>query len=248
MEGFYLWSTTLISVLAVSLISLIGIILLFKNEQIFSLIKNILIALAVGALLGDSFFHLIPESSEYLTPVLAATSFLAGLFLFLTLERYFHWQHHHLPDEKQGVIPVGKLNLISDGFHNFIDGVIIGVSYLVSLPVGVATTLAVILHEVPQELGDYAVLVKSGYSRKKALLFNLLSGLLAVIGAVVALVTLGRFAEVVPWLLGFAAGGFVFMALLLSRSLLSGVKSKGYLLISAAVGFGLMYALTFLEK
>jgi len=238
-----------ISVLIVSLVSLAGAFLLFKEGRLFEKVKNALIALAVGALVGDAFIHLLPESlsevGAYSTIFIAAI----GFGLFVIFERLLHWKHHHLPREKRGALPVGKLNLISDALHNFIDGIIIGASYLVSLPIGITTTIAVILHEIPQELGDYAVLVKSGYPKKRALLFNYLSAAFAILGFLGVAITTGEIEAVTPWTLGFTAGGFVFIAYVMMRDLLRGKDTgrSGWKSFWLIVGLLAMYSLTFLE-
>lgn len=249
MVGNQLWIAGLVSVVLVSLASLSGAILLAGQNNLFNRVKNSLIALAIGALLGDAFLHLVPEAVADLNPASASLSFVVGFGLFMLFERVLHWQHHHLPAEKRGALPVGKLNLFSDGLHNFIDGIVIGASYLISWPVGLATTLAVILHEIPQELADFAVLVKAGYSKKQALLFNFLSALLAVVGLIAALVSLGNIAHFVPWALGFTAGGFIFMSFILGRDMLRDDTKKLELsnLVLIVLGFVTMYFLTFLE-
>lgn len=249
MEGIQLWSAGLISVAIVSLASLCGAFLFARKNNLFDRSKNALIAVAIGALLGDALLHLIPEAVDELSPLYASVSFLVGFGLFMFFERVLHWKHHHTPAEKRGALPVGKLNLLSDGLHNSIDGVVIGASYLVSWPVGVATTIAVIAHEIPQELADFAVLVKAGYSKKQALLFNFLSALLAMVGLILALISLGEVANFVPWALGFTSGGFIYMTFILARDLLHDAENKFGLskIILILLGFVMMYGLTFLE-
>lgn len=204
----------LASVVLVSLISLVGVFTLAQSEEKVRQYISFFISLAVGALLGDAFIHLIPESFEGGGSMVTSLSIIGGIFLFLLLEKFLHW-HHHEDDsaEYSHVHPVGKLVLFSDGVHNFIDGVVIGVSFLVSVPVGIATTLAVILHEIPQEIGDFAVLIHAGYSRTRALWLNFLSALSAVAGLGLAFV-LGSSAErFIGLVLPFAAGGFIYIAL-----------------------------------
>lgn len=239
----------LVSVLLVSLVSLVGAFLLFSEDSLFEKVKNGLIALAVGALIGDSFIHLLPGSVEEVGMLATIVAALLGFFLFVIFERLLHWKHHHLPHEKRGALPVGKLNLVSDAIHNLIDGVIIGASYLISIPIGITTTLAVILHEIPQELGDFAVLVKAGYTKKRALLFNFLSAAFAILGFVLVVLTTGHIESLTPWALGFTAGGFIFIAYVMMRDLLKGRESgssdwKAFWLIA---GLASMYLLTFLE-
>jgi zinc and cadmium transporter len=169
---------------------------------------------------------------------------------FFVLERFLHWHHHGEDTDNVHIHPVGKLILVSDGVHNFLDGVIIAASFAVSIPVGVATTLAVILHEIPQEIGDFAVLLHAGYSKKQALLVNFLSGLTALLGAVVFFL-LAEFAEVFAlYLVPLAAGGFIYIALAdLIPELHRTVHKKHSIYQIAAVTFGvlMMFTLTFLE-
>src|SRR3989344_1883572 len=178
-----------LSVVVVSFVSLVGVFTLSLKESFFKKYIYIFISLSAGALLGDAFIHLVPEALEgSLNPAITSTLVIVGILIFFILEKFFHW-HHHGEDanEPHEIHPIGKLILVSDGVHNITDGIIIGASFLVSIPVGIATTLAVILHEIPQEIGDFAVLIHAGYARKKALWLNLLSGITAVLGVVIAL-------------------------------------------------------------
>jgi len=201
------------SVIVVSLFSLIGIFGLSLRKELLEKYVFIFISLAVGALLGDAFIHLIPEAFEDATnSLLISILVITGILFFFILEKFLHWHHHGEDKEKIHIHPVGKLVLFSDGVHNFIDGVIIGVSFLVSVPLGIATTLAVILHEIPQEIGDFAVLLHAGYSKTRALWLNFLSALLAIAGVIFALL-LGDVAEnFIVYFLPIAAGGFIYIA------------------------------------
>ncbi|MEI6494864.1 MAG: ZIP family metal transporter [bacterium] len=248
---------SIVAVFVVSLVSLVGVFTLSVREDKLHKIIFFLVALSVGGLLGDVFIHILPEAfagkDELLMPSL---SVLAGMLIFFLLEKFLRWKHYHdISDEtcchdgEEKHEHVGYLSLISDGLHNVIDGAIIGSSFLVGPGVGVATTLAVILHEVPQEIGDFAVMLHSGFSRAKALWFNFLSALTAFIGLGLALY-LGKssenFAELI---LPFAAGGFIYIAasdlipelhktLELRRSLLQ--------VLAILIGIGLMTLLLFM--
>ena len=203
-----------ISVIIVSLVSLIGVFSLsFKKETIEKYI-NLFISLAVGALLGDAFIHLIPEAfKDSSNSVIVSLLIISGILVFFIIEKFLHWHHHENDLEINHIHPVGKLLLYSDGFHNLIDGIIIGASFLVSVPVGIATTMAVFLHEIPQEIGDFAVLIHSGYTTNRALFLNFLSALTAVVGVALALI-FGSVAETFSlWILPIAAGGFIYIAL-----------------------------------
>ena len=203
------------SVIIVSFVSLIGVFSLSLKEEIIKKYINLFISLAVGALLGDAFIHLIPEAFEGSSnSVIVSLLIIFGILIFFIIEKFLHWHHHgESEDEKMhNIHPVGKLLLFTDGFHNFIDGIIIGVSFLVSIPIGIATTLAVILHEIPQEIGDFAVLIHSGYEKKRALWLNFLSALAAVVGTIIALI-FGNIAETfIIWVIPIAAGGFIYIA------------------------------------
>ncbi len=163
---------------------------------------------------------------------------------------FMHWHHHSDDIPERHVQPVGKLILVSDGVHNFIDGLIIGISFLVSIPVGVATTLAVILHEIPQEVGDFAVLLHAGYERKRALWLNFLSALAAVLGTLVAFV-LGESGELLAMaILPVAAGGFIYIAVADLIPELHKTKAAKHSLLqigSLILGVVLMATLTFME-
>jgi len=202
-----------ISVLIVSLVSLLGVFSLSINDTLIKKYVSFFISLAVGALLGDAFIHLIPEAFEKSNNImLASLLIIAGIFLFFIIEKFLHWHHHGEDKEEKGIHPVGKLILFTDGFHNLIDGIIIGVSFLVSIPVGIATTIAVVLHEIPQEIGDFAVLIHSGYIKKMALLLNFLSALVAFVGLIIAFIFGNVIEAFTLWVLPLSAGGFIYIA------------------------------------
>ncbi len=206
----YIYS--IVSIIIVSLVSLVGVFTLSLREEVIKKYTFVLVSLAVGALLGDAFIHLIPEAFESTNPLLVSLLIISGIIFFFILEKFLHWHHHEDDTSHHTIHPVGKLVLFSDGVHNFIDGVVIGVSFIVSIPVGIATTLAVILHEIPQEIGDFAVLLHAGYTRKKALWLNFLSALTALLGVFVAFMLGGVGEEFTTWILPIAAGGFIYIA------------------------------------
>lgn len=242
---------TFISVILVSLISLVGIFALSLKENVLRKYIFIFISIAVGALLGDAFIHLIPEAFENARGT-ATTSVLVivGIILFFTMEKLLHWHHHGQDKENTNIHPMGKLILFSDSMHNFLDGIIIGASFTVSATVGVATTLAVILHEIPQEIGDFAVLLHSGYQKRRALWLNFLSALASIIGAVVFF-AFGDFAETLSLnFIPIAAGGFIYIAMSdlipeLHKS--KEAKISSLQLVSISIGVLAMIALAFLE-
>ncbi len=241
----------LISVLVISFVSLIGVFSLSLKEEVLKKYINFFISLAIGALLGDAFIHIIPESFEgSLGASISSILVVVGILVFFVIEKFIHWHHHGEDKDKEHIHPVGKLILFTDGFHNFIDGAIIGASFLISLPVGIATTVAVILHEIPQEIGDFAVLIHAGYVKKKALLFNFLSALASVLGLIVVFI-FGNFIEnIALWVVPIAAGGFIYIAvadLIPELHKTRNVKHSVIQLAIVMIGVISMIALTLLE-
>ena len=210
------------SVLLVSLVSLVGAFTLSLSRARLERVMFLLVSFAVGAMLSGALLHLIPRAYERLEDgTLIGGLVLAGVFGFFVLEKFLHWRHHHgTPEEAEGrdghhhheVAPFATMNLIGDAVHNLIDGMIVAAAYLVSIPAGIVTTLAVMLHEIPQEIGDFGVLVYGGYSPRKALLFNFLSGLVGVVGAVIALLIGARVEGFADYLLPVTAGAFIYIA------------------------------------
>ncbi len=203
-----------IGVFIVSLVSLVGVFSLSMRADILKKYINFFISLAIGALLGDAFIHIIPEAFESGVLGVETVSILiiSGILLFFIVEKFVHWHHHGEDKDEDHIHPVGKLILFTDGFHNLIDGAIIGASFLVSVPIGVATTIAVILHEIPQEIGDFAVLVHAGYTKKRALWLNFLSALASVVGLIIVFV-FGNIVEgAALYFIPIAAGGFIYIA------------------------------------
>ncbi|MFA5773467.1 MAG: ZIP family metal transporter [Candidatus Paceibacterota bacterium] len=202
-----------VSVIIVSLVSLVGVLSLSLREEVLKKYINFFISLAIGALLGDAFIHIIPETfKSNLGANLSSILVIAGILLFFVIEKFIHWHHHGEDKDESGIHPVGKLILFTDGFHNFIDGAIIGASFLVSIPVGIATTLAVVLHEIPQEIGDFAVLIHSGYTKKRALWLNFISALASVLGLAIVFIFGNIVENVALWFIPIAAGGFIYIA------------------------------------
>ena len=207
-----IWSYSLLSVFLISLISFIGIFSLKIGSKKLNKILIYLVSFSAGALLGDVFIHLLPEISEDGFSLMSGIYVLFGLAIFFVLEKFIHWQHCHSPIDKEHIHPFSYIVLFGDAVHNFIDGLIIGASYLVSIPAGIATTIAVALHEIPQEIGDFGILVHGGFKERKALLLNFLSGLFAVVGAIVSLLLVGKIEGFELILVPIAAGGFLYIA------------------------------------
>ncbi len=207
------WLYSIGSVVLVSLISLVGVVTLSMSEARLKRMVFVLVGLATGALFGDAFIHLLPEAFETFASKVTGMAFvLVGIFVFFILEKFLLWRHVHVVGCEATVHQVGVMNLFADGLHNLIDGMLIGASYLVDIKIGVATTLAVVLHELPQEIGDFGILLHGGFSRSRALWFNFLSASLAIIGAVIAMLIGTRAASFSSYMLPITAGGFIYIA------------------------------------
>lgn len=245
------WIYTLGSVLLVSLVSFVGILTLSLKVETLKRVLIYFISLSAGTLLGDAFVHLLPETVNENGFTLEISLFvISGIVGSFAIEKIIHWRHCHHPTTVDHPHPFAWMNILGDGVHNFIDGLIIGGAYLVSIPVGIATTFAVILHEIPQEIGDFGVLIHGGFSKKKALILNFAIALISILGAIISLV-FGQYSEsfhvfIVP----FAAGSFIYIAAAdLIPELHKEVKvSKSILqLLWFIVGVALMVALITLE-
>lgn len=234
----------LASVTAVSLISFIGILFVGLKEAVVGRILMALVGFASGSLIGAVFFDLIPEAAE--TGQAAWFSVVAGILAFFVMEKFFYWRHCH--DEDCQVHSFAYLNLIGDGVHNFIDGMLIAAGFLISTSLGFTTTLAVVFHEIPQELGDYGVLLYGGFGTKKALTYNFLSAITAIAGALVTyLLVEGSNAQTLAELLvPFAAGGFIYIAttdLMPELHKRTQAKDSVVQLVTLLLGIGLMFLL-----
>lgn len=248
---------TILSVIIVSLVSLVGIITLFFGKKKIDYLLPILISISAGTLFGGAFFHLIPEAVEKLGSFGVSISLLilSGIIIFFFLDKLIHWRHSHIESSlihstKENNPSMAYLNILGDGFHNFLDGLIIAGSYLVSIPTGIATTIAVVIHETPQEIADFGVLMYSGLSKWKALLFNFFSATLAIAGAIVGLV-LGTQSEMfITVIVPFAGGAFIYIAgsnlipELLRKN--HGLKTLLQQLFAFIIGIAIMYGLLFL--
>lgn len=191
-------------------IALIGSVVFFMTEATFQKLLLPLVALSAGTLIGGAFLHMIPEGLEAFTG--GNEEFflwlLAGFMTFFALEQMIHW-HHCRKAEASCKKPLGHLILIGDGLHNFIGGLAVAGTFLIDIRLGIATLLAAAAHEIPQELGDFAVLLHAGWSRKSALLFNMLSGVTFLIGGLVAY---GASKTLdISFLVPFAAGNFIYI-------------------------------------
>lgn len=243
---------SILSVAIVSLLSFVGIFFLAVNKERLQRILLFLVSFAAGGLLGDAFIHLLPEAVEEAGGFSLSLSIavLTGLLAFFVLEKIICWRHCHIPTSDEHPHPVALMNLIGDAFHNFLDGLIIAGAYASSLSLGVATTLAVVFHEIPQEIGDFGVLIHGGFSRRKALLLNFGSAALAVLGALVGIFLESRVEGLNSWLIPFTTGGFLYIAgadLIPELKKETGLKKSAPQLAGLLLGIGIMWALTLLE-
>lgn len=217
----------LIATFLISLIAFIGALTLFLKRELLDKILLILVAFSAGALIGGAFLHLIPEAVSEVgfeeTAVLKIFLYLIlGFCSFFILEQFIRW-HQHSTRGHQEIKPFSYLVLVSDAVHNFIDGLVIAASFVIALPVGIAASLAVALHEIPQEIGDFGVMVYGGMKRVKALFFNFLSAIFAVVGGIIGFFLAGKIGGSVVFLLPFAAGNFIYIA---SSDLIPEIKHR----------------------
>ena len=191
---------------------LVASALLFSSDRVRSGAVPWLVSYAVGTLLGVALLVLLPEALDHLSPRTVLGSLLGGIMLFFLLEKLVLWRHCHTHEcEAHGM--AAPMVIIGDAFHNFLDGVVIGTAVRTSIPLGISAALAVATHEIPQELGDFAILLNAGYSRRKALLLNLVSGASALLGAVLAILALEWVPEINQYVLSVAAAGFLYVAM-----------------------------------
>lgn len=228
-----------------SAIALVGGLTTLLGPGILERMLLPLVALASGTLLGGGFFHMIPEGSKLLSPLSASLWLMCGFSAFLALEQFLHWHHSHFkPAEAKK--PVTYLILIGDAVHNFLGGLGIGSTFLISPKAGVIAWIAAAAHEVPQELGDFGVLVHGGWPRRRALLWNMFSALTFPLGALIAYVASRSFD--VSGLVLFGAGSFIYIA---ASDLIPEIKAQenlaraGLHFMSFFIGLILMFALAY---
>jgi len=241
------------SVILVSLVSFIGIISLLINKKKINNVLLYFVSLSAGTLFGGAFLHLIPESIEKTKEfsIEISSLILLGIITFFILDKLIHWRHSHEngihKNTKKSMI---YLNLVGDGIHNFLDGLVIAGSYFISIPTGIAATIAVILHEIPQEIADFGILIYSGLSKWKALFLNSLSALLSILGAVIG-ISLSYYSEIFTSIIvPFAAGSFIYIA---GSNLIPELLRKKYnltqiikQLLMFILGIFIMYGLLFI--
>ncbi len=215
------------SVFLVSLVSFIGIVTLSVKRELLNKVLAAIAAFGAGTLIGSAFFELVPESIE-IGGSAAPAYIIFGIVVFLVMERLIHWHHHHhhgdhAQHHEGKARPFAYLNILGEVTHNFIDGTIIAASYITSLELGIITTAAIIFHEIPQEMGDFGILIHGGFPVRKALFYNFLAALTAVIGGIAAFLYSG-IGGLNFILLSIAGGGFLYIAL---ASLIPEINREG---------------------
>ena len=200
----------------ISSIAFTGVIVLALKEHVLNRILLVFVAFSAGALVGGAFLHLLPEailerSGDETGLLTIFTSVLVGYCVFFALEQIIRWHHHHTTTHPK-IMPFSYLILLSDSVHNFIDGVVIAASFVVSLPIGVITALSIAFHEIPQEIGDFGVLVYGGIPKRKALILNFVSAITVLFGGLTGYLLHGWIGESIVYLLPFAAGNFIYIA------------------------------------
>jgi zinc and cadmium transporter len=201
----------IIATVANGFVALIGAVTLGLKENTLKKLLLILVAFSAGALLSGALLHLMVESFEHLAATTAFIYFIIGFVVFFLVEKFLYWHHCH----KSGVCevhPYTYLILFGDGIHNFIDGLVIAVSFVVNAGFGTVTTFLIIAHEIPQEMGNFGILVYGGMRKMRALVYNFISQLTCVIGGIVGFFAATSIQPLVPFLLPFAAGGFIYIA------------------------------------
>ncbi len=235
----------LIACFLITLCVWVAVLFLFFNKEKLSKITMFLVSLSAGALIGGAFLHLLPEASEKMEPEKLFFVVLLAIVIFFLVEKIFHWRHCH--KENCEIHTFGYMNLVGDCLHNFIDGLVIASVFLVDFKLGVITALAVALHEIPQEIGDFGVLVHAGFNKTKALALNYMVASTIILGGAVGYFATLYIENVVTYLLPIAAGGFIYIAV---SDLIPEIRKEGNFkksLISFAV-FLLGIILMFLGK
>ena len=239
----------LLSSFAISLIAFVGIVSLAVRDELLDKIVLLLVGFSAGALMGGAFLHLLPEAIEGSESLNVFILVLFGFSAFFVLEKFLYWRHCH--DGKCNVHTFSYMILIGDAVHNFTDGLILAASFLTSFELGITTFVAVALHEVPQEIGDFGVLVYGGFDKAKALALNFLSALTVILGGVVGYFVSGAVEGFAPALLPFTAGGFIYIA---ASGLIPEIKhetnaKKSFAALAMfALGIALMYSLKLFFK
>lgn len=206
------------------LVALVGAVTFLFSSNLLKKITFILIAFSAGTLLGGGMLHLLPEALDMLGVMAVFLTAIIGFSLFFLVEKFLHWHHCH-DEEEKCPHPFTYLILFGDGIHNLLDGLAIAAAFLIDIRLGVITTLVIISHELPQELGNFAILIHGGIEKKKALLYNFLAQLTSVLGGILGFY-LAEIFNFKPYMLAFAAGGFIYIA---ASDLIPEIKREGSL-------------------
>jgi len=224
-----------------------GALTLPFSKETLNKIVFFLVSFATGALFGDAFIHLLPDAVEKSGFTLTVSlSLIAGILIFFVLEKIICWRHCHIETSEKHPHPFAWMNLIGDAFHNSIDGMVIAGSYLAGPTIGFATTLAVVFHEIPQEIGDYGVLIHGGFDRIRALFMNFLVQLTSILGAILILTLSFKIESLNAFLVPFTAGGFIYIAgsdLIPELHKETKIANSLFQLLSLSLGIGLMLLL-----
>jgi len=241
---------SLLSVIVISLLSLVGIAFFKIKQKKLEKVLIYFVSFSTGAFFGDIFFHLLPElveSNGFSTGI--GFSVIIGILTSFVLEKFIHWRHCH-SDPKTHAHPFALMSLVGDFLHNFIDGLIISASFLVNVSAGFATSIAVMFHELPQELGDFAVLLHGGFTKKRALKYNFLTSLSSVLGVLVTFIIGSKVANLSSYLIPFAIGNFLYIAgsdLIPELHKQTNPKQSFYQTLLLISGILVMFSLTLLE-
>jgi len=239
MAGEFFWIIG--SAIADALLGFVGVFSLWVSNRNLKEVADVLMAFAAGSLLGGAFFHLLPESLESISAINVFLLALAGFVLFILLESYLHWHRCKECD----IHPFSYVILIGDGIHNFLGGIVLAASFLISIPLGIATIVAIIAHELPQQLGIFGVLVKGGFTRNQAIIRSFLAQSTIILGALCGYFLAGAIGSFTSLLVPFAAGNFIYIA---SSDLIPEMhKAEGWTklrsLLIFFLGIALMWAL-----
>lgn len=241
-------SSIIIACLAITFCVILAVLLLSFRRTILNKITLFLLSLSAGSLMGGAFFHLLPEASEKLEINQVYLIVLIAFIFFFFMEKLLFWRHCH--KENCRIHTFGYMNLFGDALHNFIDGLVIAGAFVIDKHIGIATTLAIALHEIPQEIGDFGVLIHAGFNKTKAIIVNYLIALTVLLGGIVGYHLSSSLENFVPYLLPFAAGGFIYIA---SSDLMpeirkeANVKKSILSFLIFIIGVVIMYLSTLIE-
>jgi zinc and cadmium transporter len=226
----------------------VAVLFLFFKKETLSKITMLLVSLSAGALIGGAFLHLLPEAAEKMEAEKLFFVVLLAFVIFFLIEKLFHWRHCH--KENCEIHTFGYMNLVGDSLHNFIDGLVIASVFLVDFKLGIVTTLAIALHEIPQEIGDFGVLIHAGFNKIKALVLNYLVAATVILGGIVGYFAAFYIEGAIAYLLPIAAGGFIYIA---ASDLMPEIRKESNVKKSIAsfgiflLGIAIMFAVKFLD-